>query len=156
MSASDGRYFQLTQFIETMGQRLTIAGMVQMKGRRLFGLMVVAGFSISAMAEGSGFAHVLALAQADEGSLAGQAANELKHANNEASLGAFAACMPNRTLSSNETRFVVVAELDRSGTVEQTWRQGESELAQCFEAHLKGVEIYKPAVAPFYVYFDVR
>lgn len=127
-----------------------------MKARLLFGLIVAAGFSVGAPAEDSGFAHVLALAKGDEASLTGPAANELKHANGEASLGAFAACVPQRSLSSSEVRFIVVAKLNRSGTVEQTWRQGESDLAKCFEAHLKGIELYKPAVAPFYAYFDVR
>jgi hypothetical protein len=122
----------------------------------LLGFVAVSGLSMNAMAGNAAFDHVLALAKSSEASLTGNTGNELKQAQKDASLTAFAACVPNRTLDASETQFTLVIKTNQSGIVEQTWRQGESDLAKCFEAHLKGVQIYTSATTPFYAYFNVR
>lgn len=127
-----------------------------MKLHWLIGLLFVTVFSTTTVASDAEFEQVLALARRNESSLAGPAANTLKQAQGDAYLSAIAACVPSRNLSSDETRFVIVAKLGPSGTVEQTWRQGESDLAKCFEAHLQGAEIYRPGTTPFYTYFDAH
>ncbi|PXV56889.1 hypothetical protein SAMN04487785_10912 [Dyella jiangningensis] len=96
------------------------------------------------------------MAKHDQASLSGNAADAFTNAKNDVSLSAFAACMPKRKLDARETTFMVVAKLDDSGAVVQTWHQGDSDLATCFENQVKQAKFIHPPRSPFYTYFDVK
>jgi len=108
------------------------------------------------MAGDAEFDQALGMAKRDQASLSGQAAATFTQAKNDFSLSAFAACMPHRRLDARETKFMVVAKLDDAGAVVQTWHQGDSDLATCFESQLKQAKLSRPQRSPFYVYFDVK
>ncbi len=49
--------------------------------------------------------------------------------------------------------FTVVLELDATGKVMRTWREGESPIATCFEKTMQAQSLAAPPQAPFYTYF---
>lgn len=51
--------------------------------------------------------------------------------------------------------FIVVAELDASGRVVATWREGQSDFAVCFERKLGVRSLFVPPHAPFYTSFEM-
>lgn len=51
--------------------------------------------------------------------------------------------------------FVVVAELDATGKVVMTWREGDSNFATCFEGNLGTLSLFVPPHAPFYTSFEM-
>ena len=51
--------------------------------------------------------------------------------------------------------FVVVVELDASGKVVATWREGDSDFAICFEKQLSTRSLFTPPRAPFYTSFEM-
>lgn len=51
--------------------------------------------------------------------------------------------------------FVVVVELDASGKVLMTWRDGDSDFAACFERKLGMLSLFVPPHAPFYASFEM-
>src|SRR3546814_20774234 len=59
-----------------------------------------------------------------------------------------AACANIRTTAQLED-FVVVAELDASGRVTNTWRRGDSPLVLCIERDARGKVLFVPPHAPF-------
>src|SRR3546814_17851402 len=88
-------------------------------------------------------------ADADEASLdaaTSAAALEQQRAFLDARVAACANIRPTAQLED----FVVVAELDASGRVTNTWRRGDSPLALCIERDARGQVMFVPPPAPFH------
>jgi hypothetical protein len=98
------------------------------------------------------FGDALAAAEHDEASLTGQPQFEMNQAKNDVALTAFTSCASDAV----DPDFIIVAKLDQAGKTIQTWRQGNSDLAKCFEEHVQAAELTRPPRSTFYVYFSVK
>ena len=100
------------------------------------------------------YAEAKALADRDEASL-GSGAQGLIDAQAKVlgpMLGNCVAASKTRDLSP----FVVVMRLDSAGRVTETWRQGSSDIAACFERGARGSALFPPPAAPFFTSFDMH
>lgn len=91
-------------------------------------------------------------ADADEASLSASAADAMRDAQGIALDAAIAGCA---TPTANTSPFVVVAELDVTGRVVRTWRDGSTPLAICVQKQIAGSTLSAPPRAPFFTSFEL-
>ena len=91
-------------------------------------------------------------ADADEASLPAASASALRDAQGSALEAAIAGCA---TPTADTSPFVVVAELDASGKVVRTWREGGTPLAICVQKRINGSTLSAPPRAPFFTSFEL-
>jgi hypothetical protein len=99
-----------------------------------------------------GFDEAKSLADKHEAALSASQTEELLKSQARAAGEAFAACIlapPPEALPD----FAVVMLLETDGSVARTWRNGESELAQCVEQRFAASRFFKPPHAPFFTSF---
>jgi adenine-specific DNA glycosylase len=94
------------------------------------------------------------LADRDEAALIATASNALVASQRKLVDVAAAVCKPDAP-GADLSPFVIVTELDATGTVEKTWRKGSSELAVCFEKTMTGKTLVSPPKGPFYTSFEM-
>lgn len=102
------------------------------------------------------FDKALSTAKADESTVTGLSQADLEKAKSAVVLSALSACSPRQLAKPSDSVFVVVAKLDESGKVTQTWRQGDSDLAKCFEKQVGAAKILSQWRPTFYIYFPVN
>ncbi|MFT3756301.1 MAG: hypothetical protein QM769_10220 [Pseudoxanthomonas sp.] len=103
-------------------------------------------------ASASDYAQAKALADHDEARLERLTAEYLNKAQAGATDAIVRACA---APDADTAAFVVVARLDENGKAVETWRQGDTPLAICFEKELWGRTIVAPPHAPFHVSFEI-
>lgn len=91
-------------------------------------------------------------ADADEASLPPAAANALRDAQRIALDAAASACA---TPTADTSPFVVVAELDATGKVVRTWREGSTPLAICVQKRIQAGTLSAPPRTPFFTSFEL-
>jgi hypothetical protein len=94
------------------------------------------------------------LADADEASVTGPAHVAMLKAQQQlldAGVQACALGKPQKDFSA----FTIVMQLDASGQVQQTWRQGSSPLAICLQRYVRDKTVFVPPQAPFYTTLDI-
>jgi len=91
-------------------------------------------------------------ADADEASLPAAQASAMRDAQGVALEAAIAGCA---TPTADTSPFVVVAELDASGKVVRTWREGGTPLAICVQKQVAGSTLSAPPRAPFFTSFEL-
>jgi len=91
-------------------------------------------------------------ADRDEASLPASEAGALRDAQRLALDAAIAGCA---TPTADTSPFVVVAELDASGQVVRTWREGGTPLAICVQKQIRGSTLSAPPRAPFFTSFEL-
>ena len=91
-------------------------------------------------------------ADADEASLPAASASTLRDAQGSALEAAIAGCA---TPTADTSPFVVVAELDASGNVVRTWREGGTPLAICVQKRINGSTLAAPPRTPFFTSFEL-
>lgn len=52
--------------------------------------------------------------------------------------------------------FALIMKLDASGKITQTWLQGDSDLAKCFQKEMSQKSFFTPPRAPFYSGFGMK
>ncbi|WP_109126404.1 hypothetical protein [Dyella sp. C11] len=115
-------------------------------------LLLVANASAST----PGFEQAYTTAKSDELSLQGQDAKNLHDAESQAVLNAVVACKPNHPVGGAQVTFVIVAQLDEAGVAVRTWRDGDSDMATCFDRHISGTQFFVPPHVPFYVFIGMH
>lgn len=105
---------------------------------------------------GLAFDKALSIAKTDESTVTGLPQADLEKAKSATVLSAISACSTSRPVKPSDSVFVVVAKLDESGKVTQTWRQGDSDLAKCFEKQVGAAKILSQWKPTFYIYFPVN
>ncbi|MFT3762747.1 MAG: hypothetical protein QM761_09110 [Pseudoxanthomonas sp.] len=103
-------------------------------------------------ASATDYAEAKALADRDEAGLEKLTAEYLHKAQAHAADAIVQACA---APDADTSAFVVVARLDENGKAVETWRQGDTPLAICFEKQLWGRTIAAPPRAPFHVSFEM-
>lgn len=91
-------------------------------------------------------------ADADEASLPAADAGAMRDAQGVALDAAIAGCA---TPTADTSPFVVVAELDATGKVVRTWREGSTPLAICVQKRIAGSTLSAPPRAPFFTSFEL-
>lgn len=91
-------------------------------------------------------------ADADEAALAPEQAASLRVAQAIALDAGIGACA---TPAADTSPFVVVAELDATGKVVRTWREGATPLAICVQKQIAGRTLSAPGRAPFFTSFEL-
>lgn len=91
-------------------------------------------------------------ADADEASLPAADAGAMRDAQGVALDAAIAGCA---TPTADTSPFVVVAELDATGKVVRTWREGSTPLAICVQKWIAGSTLSAPPRAPFFTSFEL-
>lgn len=91
-------------------------------------------------------------ADADEASLPAADASAMREAQGVALEAAIAGCA---TPTADTSPFVVVAELDATGKVVRTWREGGTPLAICVQKQIAGSALAPPPRAPFFTSFEL-
>ena len=91
-------------------------------------------------------------ADTDEASLPAGEASALREAQSLALDAAVTGCA---TPTADTSPFVVVAELDTSGKVVRTWRDGSTPLAICVQKQIAGRTLSVPPRAPFFTSFEL-
>lgn len=95
----------------------------------------------------AGFDQAKALADANEASLSKGVSSQLLQAQGYALSTAMTACgRPGMDM----TAFVVVLSLNADGSVAESWRQGETPLAQCMHKELSASGLIGQWPTPFY------
>jgi hypothetical protein len=94
------------------------------------------------------------LADHDEASLTPAEMEALHVAQGVAGGESFAVCSPPSSLAEL-TPFTVVMKLDATGKILQTWLDGTSAIASCFNAAIGTRSLNKPPYAPFYTSFSM-
>lgn len=94
------------------------------------------------------------LADRDEASVSGPAKQALLAAQAQL-LDAGVEHCNQQPLRKDRTPFVVVMQLDSTGLVTATWRQGDSPLAICLQRYVRGQQVIKPPQAPFYAALEI-
>lgn len=109
--------------------------------------------ALSAHAQGlDSFANAKARADADEAGLSAEAKKTLTAAQGGLVDAGIAQCA---TPNADVSPFVVVAELDASGKVLRTWREGSTPLAICLQKQLAKAQLPAPPTAPFFTSFEL-
>lgn len=98
------------------------------------------------------YAEAKARADADEASLPATAASAMRDAQGVALDAAITGCA---TPTADTSPFVVVAELDATGKVVRTWRDGGTPLAICVQKQIAGSALSAPPRAPFFTSFEL-
>ncbi len=91
-------------------------------------------------------------ADTDEASLPAAQANALRETQGSALEASIVACA---TPTADTSPFVVVAELDATGKVVRTWREGGTPLAICVQKQIAGKRLSTPPRAPFFTSFEL-
>lgn len=91
-------------------------------------------------------------ADADEAALAPEQAASLRDAQAVALDAGVSACA---TPTADTSPFVIVAELDATGKVVRTWREGATPLAICVQKQIAGKTLSAPRRAPFFTSFEL-
>jgi len=91
-------------------------------------------------------------ADADEASLPPADASAMRQAQGVVLEAAIAGCA---TPTPDTSPFVVVAELDATGKVVRTWREGGTPLAICVQKRINGNTLAAPPRAPFFTSFEL-
>jgi hypothetical protein len=103
-------------------------------------------------AQGMNYLGAKVLADHDEAALTPAEMEALLAAQGVAGGDSFGACSPPDSVAEL-TPFTVVMKLDASGKIVQTWLEGASRIAECFNAHISEKSLNKPPYAPFYTSF---
>lgn len=119
-----------------------------------FFLLILLVTSQTALAGQLSFMSAKALADHDEASLSREKDQELIQSQAPVIQKALSSCLA-LTTTTNPSGFVVVVELDSSGKVRKTWRNGNSALAVCFEKVAAEATLVSPPHAPFYSSFEM-
>lgn len=99
------------------------------------------------------FANAKALADRDEDSLSGAQKQALVQAQAPVVQAALSSCL---TVNGPKPfSFVVVVELDSTGSVRGTWRSDETKLAGCFQSVAAKATLNSPPRSPFYSSFEM-
>nr|WP_298130836.1 hypothetical protein [uncultured Pseudoxanthomonas sp.] len=110
-------------------------------------------FALAAQAQSpTDYAAAKQQADRDEASLPAADAGALRDAQRLALDAAIAGCA---TPTADTSPFVVVAELDASGQVVRTWREGGTPLAICVQKQIRGSTLSAPPRAPFFTSFEL-
>jgi len=96
----------------------------------------------------------IALANADEASLAGEKHVALVKAQEALLDKAFSRCVPSEPREPPPA-FTVVLQLDAAGKPRQSWLKGDDVIARCVEKALAEQKVFIPPHAPFYTFFEV-
>ncbi|MCH6483504.1 hypothetical protein MMG85_07975 [Pseudoxanthomonas sp. LH2527] len=118
-------------------------------------LLLACGLCIATMAQAqspSDYATAKQQADRDEASLPATDAGALRDAQRLALDAAISGCA---TPTADTSPFVVVAELDASGQVVRTWREGGTPLAICVQKQIRGSTLSAPPRAPFFTSFEL-
>lgn len=99
-----------------------------------------------------GFDDALALAEASESELPAAVTEQLLKVQGDALKSAMTAC---RGTDRDFSTFTVVFELRSDGSVVQSWRQGETPLAQCVHRELEASGLPGEWTEPFYTFIKV-
>ena len=99
------------------------------------------------------FADAKALADRDEGSLSEAQKLALIQAQAPVLQAALSSCLA--VNGPKPFSFVVVVELDSTGSVRGTWRSDETKLAGCFERVVAKARLNSPPRSPFYSSFEM-
>jgi hypothetical protein len=94
------------------------------------------------------------LADHDEAALIAPASKALVASQGRLVDAVAAICKPDAP-GADLSPFVIVTELDATGTVEKTWRKGSSDMAVCFEKAMMGKTLVSPPKGPFYTSFEM-
>jgi len=124
------------------------------KKMRKFCLLALFAASQAVVAGQLSFVSAKALADRDEASLRKEQGGALVQSQAPVVQKAMSSCLALAT-STKPPAFVVVVELDLSGKVRKTWRDGDSEVARCFENIVGEAKLFSPPRAPFYSSFDM-
>ena len=117
-------------------------------------LLALAMAALPAWAKSVSYVDAKAFADRDEASVPKEQTQALLNTQGEAIGHAMSACA--QAVSSEDVPpFVVVVKLDASGKVNETWRQGDSPLAVCFEKAVSAQILFTPPHAPFYTSFEM-
>ena len=92
------------------------------------------------------------LADADEASLPSADAGAMRETQGAVLEAAIAGCA---TPAADTSPFVVVAELDATGKVVRTWREGSTPLAICVQKRINGNTLAVPPRAPLFTSFEL-
>lgn len=118
----------------------------------LFALMVFATPALSAV--GLDYTAARALAEKNESALNPEQTQALILSQGDVGGRALADCrLESGGILADLSPFTVVLELDATGKVVRTWREGESPIATCFEKAMQSQSLAVPPQAPFYTYF---
>lgn len=113
----------------------------------------MAMLAVAALAqETNGYAQAKAKADADEASLTAAEAQQLVAAQGQLLEQLASACATPRP---DITSFVVVMELDAEGRVINTWRQGGTPLAICFQKGVVNQTLTPPPRVPFHTSLEL-
>lgn len=91
---------------------------------------------------------------ADEASVTGPAHEDMTQRQSDLLDAGIAACARSE-LRDDFTPFTVVMQLDATGKVQQTWRQGGSPLAICLQRYVRDKTVFTPPKAPFFNSIEV-
>lgn len=91
---------------------------------------------------------------ADEATITGAAHADMLKRQGDLLDVAIAACARDE-LRDDFTPFTIVMQLDASGQVQQTWRQGSSPLAICVQRYVRDKTVFTPPKAPFFNAIEV-
>lgn len=94
------------------------------------------------------------MADADESSITGKAHQAMLDKLKATADAAIADCS-GQGLGEDFTAFVVVMQLDGTGRVQHTWRQGSSPLALCLQRHVRDKTVFVPPKAPFHTALEI-
>lgn len=110
---------------------------------------------ISSVVLGINFQSVFLLSKHDEQSLNTVQTSSLITAQGKIISEVFGDCMQ-YNFGSSVKSFTVVARLDGSGYVEQTWNDKNDEFALCVEEKIKRKFIFQPPSPPFFTAFEFK
>ncbi|MBZ0087306.1 MAG: hypothetical protein K8F33_04345 [Thermomonas sp.] len=91
---------------------------------------------------------------ADEATVTGAAHADMVKRQSDLLDAGIAACARDE-LRDDFTPFTIVMQLDASGQVQQTWRQGSSPLAICMQRYVRDKTVFTPPKAPFFNSIEV-
>ena len=94
------------------------------------------------------------IADADEASVTGSAHAVMLAAQRKLLDAGVVACSLGNP-QSDFSAFTLVMQLDSTGRVQQTWRQGGSPLAICLQRHVRDQIVFVPPKAPFLTVLEV-
>lgn len=116
-------------------------------------LVLATATALSAHAQSTmDYAQAKQRADADEASLHALTSRAMRDAQARVLDDAIARCA---TPDADTSPFVVVAELDATGKVVRTWRDGGTALATCVQAQIAGRTLPAPPRTPFLTSFEL-
>lgn len=100
------------------------------------------------------YAEAKRLADQDEASITGNAHAAMLTAQKALLDAGIVECSLGRP-QKDFSAFTVVMQLDATGHVQQTWRQGSSPLAICLQRYVRGKLVLLPPSAPFHTALEI-